>query len=194
MTHFDLVIRARKWLTGSQRCFPVFCESTSCREAPDAIGWNPHGSIVVECKVSVEDFLRDNYKYVGYKDPKWGYIFSSKGRARELKAKGYERVELLRMGKQRFFLCPPRLIIPEMLEKRNPDHGLLYVEGNHLKIVVKAPVRENADLDSEIRLLRLHWGQRMDEFPLIQAQSDALPKPEFLDTQLLELKDGFTVQ
>jgi len=62
MSHKELCDRAASWLRGSKRCDPVLYGIASAREIPDAIGWNSYGSIVVECKMSVEDFLRDKAK------------------------------------------------------------------------------------------------------------------------------------
>lgn len=64
-THAELVDVARRWLYGTRKCSVVATER-NCRradEAPDAIGWRPDGeSILVECKTSVADYLRDRKK------------------------------------------------------------------------------------------------------------------------------------
>lgn len=64
MTHAELVTRAVRWLKRTRRC-PVVV-SRSCMatiEQPDAIGWGPFGrSILVECKASIADYLRDAKK------------------------------------------------------------------------------------------------------------------------------------
>ena len=59
--HGDLVEIARKWLI-AQRCTVVVTEVGS-GECPDAIGWCGGRSILVECKASRSDFLRDRQKY-----------------------------------------------------------------------------------------------------------------------------------
>jgi hypothetical protein len=64
----------------------------STAEIPDAIGWNTHGSVVVECKTSRADFMRDRDKRVLWRRPgeTWAGKYSlPKGR---LEAAGYERV------------------------------------------------------------------------------------------------------
>lgn len=65
MTHADLVVRAERWLRNSCKCRVVFTEkvATYCDETPDAIGWRPDGnSILIECKMSVKDWLADQRK------------------------------------------------------------------------------------------------------------------------------------
>ena len=85
LSHDDLVEIARKWLLkrqappkgsyegGRAACSLVITDMTSgSRETPDAIGWAGWGhSTLVECKVSVEDFKRDQYKCFR-QDPKTG--------------------------------------------------------------------------------------------------------------------------
>jgi hypothetical protein len=75
-THDELVEFARKWLLkrisppkgqysgGRQPCSVVITDMTSsARETPDAIGWAGWGhSVLVECKASIEDYKRDQYK------------------------------------------------------------------------------------------------------------------------------------
>lgn len=74
MTHSELVSRAVKWLRNSRGCLLVLSE---CRgmgqfeEMPDAIGWTWRGvSILIECKVSAEDFCRDFRK--PFRRGEWG--------------------------------------------------------------------------------------------------------------------------
>ena len=61
ITHEQLVISAARWLVSAKQCNPVFCEKGSSKtgEMPDAIGWTSKGSILVECKVSRDDFIAD---------------------------------------------------------------------------------------------------------------------------------------
>jgi hypothetical protein len=64
-SHADLVFRARTWLTNTRKCAVVLSEvgSWNLSEIPDAIGWTPKGhSILIECKASRADFLRDTEK------------------------------------------------------------------------------------------------------------------------------------
>lgn len=62
--HKDLLLKAKQWLIGTNRCNPVFIERGSQRlcEFPDAIGWDAKECIVVECKASLEDFRADKKK------------------------------------------------------------------------------------------------------------------------------------
>jgi hypothetical protein len=65
LTHAELVELAARWLRGTRRCALVATERSCFKsnESPDAIGWNPDGlSILVEAKVSVEDFRADQRK------------------------------------------------------------------------------------------------------------------------------------
>jgi len=81
--HAKLVDRAARWLRNSRKCCLVvteryaFCSS----QIPDAIGWLPRGfSILVECKTSRADFLRDKCKpFVRGAHPPmghWRYYFA----------------------------------------------------------------------------------------------------------------------
>lgn len=93
MTHNDIVRRAEKWLRGTNRCTVVLCE-TGVGEMPDAIGWTRGGmSILVECKVSRSDFLRDKHK-------------------------PWRRNPDIGMGEQRYYMSPPGIIsIDDLPEK-----------------------------------------------------------------------------
>lgn len=64
MTHAELVERAAKWLRNTRRCGVVLTEAGGGWEIPDAIGWRVGGrfSVLVECKASRADFLRDAKK------------------------------------------------------------------------------------------------------------------------------------
>lgn len=159
LTHRELVARADRWLRGTMRCYPVFCESTSCAEAPDVIGWRSQGSVVVECKVSIEDLRRERAKYIRYQNPVHGGLLRPRKRIKHFQDKGYIEVEVRRMGTQRFILCPQGIISPEVLERYAPGHGLLYLDGRRVRTIVVAPMRDNPNYESEIRLLRLHFGR-----------------------------------
>lgn len=61
-SHNDLVAKARNWLW-KQGCAVVITEMACTREEPDAIGFQAGGhSILVECKISRNDFLTDRQK------------------------------------------------------------------------------------------------------------------------------------
>lgn len=63
MEHGELVRRAVWWLSESQGCQLVLSEQGGggVGEMPDAIGWHNGHSILVECKISIED-LRADFK------------------------------------------------------------------------------------------------------------------------------------
>ena len=64
MTHRELVELAARWLRGTRRCSVVLTEAQGGSEIPDALGWGRMGrdSILVECKATRADFLRDQDK------------------------------------------------------------------------------------------------------------------------------------
>ena len=99
MTHAELVERAARWLRNSRGCGVVVtraCVWTT--EQPDALGWNATGaSLLVECKASRADFLRDRKKP-----------------HRKYPGKG--------MGNYRYYLTPPGLV---GLEELPEGWGLL---------------------------------------------------------------------
>lgn len=60
MTHAELVKRAARWLRNTMNCGVVLVEHGGGLEIHDAIGWKRGlQSILVECKVSREDFRAD---------------------------------------------------------------------------------------------------------------------------------------
>ena len=73
MTHAELVQAAvaqlKRW-----RCLPI-CSEMHCAntygEIPDAIGWLSRASILIECKATRQDFLRDSEKLFR-KEPGFG--------------------------------------------------------------------------------------------------------------------------
>jgi len=103
MTHKDLVEISYKWVLKNASCGIAFKELVSTdREIPDVIGFNSWSSIVIECKVSRGDFLKDKkkphrakgmgaYRYYSCPTglikkeelpPKWGLIYvNEKGKA-----------------------------------------------------------------------------------------------------------------
>jgi hypothetical protein len=132
MNHHELISRACSFLSG-RGCNPIYTGNASCLEIPDAIGWTNRwdcrGSIVVECKVSVADFLRDKHK---------PHVKRGNGK----------------MGDFRYFLSPLDILTAELVEKHFPDHGLLHPYGRGSKIIRVAPCRLNANKDCEVRYLK----------------------------------------
>ncbi|MDE2102768.1 MAG: hypothetical protein KGL39_36325 [Patescibacteria group bacterium] len=112
--HKVLVRAAVKWLTGAQHCGAVLAEiSTTALENPDAIGWQAHKSLVVECKASRSDFLAQ-------------------------KNKPCVRIGRL-VGNERFYLCPEGVIKPEDLE--GTGYGLIWWDGKSSRMQSKAEFR-----------------------------------------------------
>jgi len=113
--HRQMCERAAKWLRGTMGCNFAVWELTACAaEKPDAIGWLPFKSILVECKTTHADFLRDRKKY-HKSSPEKG------------------------MGNYRYYLCPPDVIGVDEL----PEHwGLLYIKANKVSVIKKAEKQE----------------------------------------------------
>lgn len=114
-----------KWL--SRKCSVVLYEfATAADENPDVIGWAMGaGSILIECKLSRSDFLRDATKTVR-KNPRVG------------------------MGHRRYYLSPPEVI---ELTDLPPKWGLLWVTKG--QVIVKREARGHADrnLVAEVQFL-----------------------------------------
>jgi len=108
-SHFDLVELSRIWL--AKRCPVVVTEiQSSGRERPDALGFDNKGSVLIECKVSRDDFWSDKRKPARLY-PDWG------------------------LGIYRYYMCPHGLIKVDEL----PDKwGLLYVKDDRVRCKKKA--------------------------------------------------------
>jgi len=94
VTHAELVARAVRWLRGTHRCPVVFGELATydTGEVPDAIGWRRGWqSILVECKTSRSDFRRE------------------KDKIRERRGRGG-------VGRERWYLTPPGLVLAGLLD------------------------------------------------------------------------------
>jgi hypothetical protein len=64
-THKELVDKAAIWLQKTIGCKIIAKELTTdtlSREIPDVIGWKSNCSILIECKASRKDFLKDKMK------------------------------------------------------------------------------------------------------------------------------------
>ena len=116
-SHAELVAIGKRWVIKNTTCTVAFSEirCAGTAEIPDVIGFGSWGySIVVECKTSRSDFLRDQEKIC--------------------------RKDTLGMGRYRFFLCPENLI--KMNELPN-GWGLIYVNGRgHAKGVFNPYTRQ----------------------------------------------------
>jgi hypothetical protein len=106
--HGRLCQRALSFLNNSLKCQIAVSEMSCGREIPDALGWRWDDSVLIECKVSRADFLRD-------------------------KNKAFRKEGEKSLGKYRFYLCPPGVILPADLP---PRWGLLYAEGRSVRKIV----------------------------------------------------------
>lgn len=105
VSHDTLVEAAKRWLWKEHAV--VVTELTSGMETPDAIGWNPRLSTLIECKASRNDFRADGAKFFR-RNPEHG------------------------MGMRRFYLTPANLITPDEL----PDRwGLLELHGRRIRTI-----------------------------------------------------------
>lgn len=165
MNHTDLCERAAAWLRSSGRCDPVLNGIGSAYEIPDAIGWNTGGSIVIECKTSRIDFLRDRKKYVRLRRPDgWVYQFKRLTKKQKIE-QGFVEEQIPNMGDRRYFLCPPEVASADDIKKLYPDHGLFHLIGRRLQQMLDAPKREHVSHQGEVRYLR---------FALIHARDNLL--------------------
>lgn len=106
--HTKLCRKALSWLNNTLKCQIAVSELSYAREIPDALGWRWDTTILVECKVTRSDFLRDRKKEF-----------------RNQIGKG--------LGDYRFYLSPPGVIMPDDLPAK---WGLLHLHGNSIKRVV----------------------------------------------------------
>ena len=117
MTHSKLTEIASKWLKKHNQniiipnCNIIASElktATSSGEIPDIIGWCSWSSVLIEVKVSRNDFLKD-FK------------------------KSFRLKKELGVGDFRYYLCPENLIKKKDLPE---DWGLLYINNeNKIKII-----------------------------------------------------------
>ena len=151
--HSRLCKRALSFLNNTLRCQIAVSEMSYSREIPDAIGWRWDDSVLIECKVSRADFLRD-------------------------KKKAFRKDGEKALGKYRFYLCPPGVIEPDDLP---PRWGLLYAEGRSVRKVVY-PVgysmnhgtweqfRHEPDIEKEMHMLVAIARRLRDGCPYIRAR------------------------
>lgn len=125
MQHSTLVALGVKWL--SRKCSVVLYELAAAEEeTPDVIGWaNGTGSILIECKQSRADFLRDAQKAVR-KNPGAG------------------------MGHRRYYLSPPDVI---GVKDVPPKWGLLWAVKNRIEVKKEARGHADRNLLAEVGFL-----------------------------------------
>jgi hypothetical protein len=125
MQHSTLIAMGVRWL--SRQCSVVLYEfSTAGDEIPDVIGWAPgSGSVLIECKLSRSDFLRDATKVVR-KNPSTG------------------------MGHRRYYLCPSGIIQAKELP---PKWGLLWAARGQITVNRDARGHAERNLSAEVQFL-----------------------------------------
>ncbi len=125
MQHSTLVMLGVRWL--SRHCSVVLYEfAIPADENPDVIGWIPGaGSVLIECKLTRSDFLRDAAKPVR-KNTRAG------------------------MGHRRYYLCPPDLI---QVKDLPPNWGLLWASKNQVTVKREARGHAERNLLAEVRFL-----------------------------------------
>src|ERR1700682_233218 len=114
-----------RWL--NRQCSVVLYEfATEADENPDVIGWAPGaGSVLIECKLSRSDFLRDVTKTV-------------------------RRNPRAEMGHRRYYLCPPDLI---QVKDLPPKWGLLWATTVQVVVKREAKGHPERNLDAEVQFL-----------------------------------------
>src|ERR1700675_2006559 len=114
-----------RWL--SRQCSVVLYEfATAADENPDVIGWAPGaGSVLIECKLTRADFLRDATKTVR-KNPRAG------------------------MGQRRYYLCPFDTIHVKDLP---PKWGLLWAAKGQIIVKREARGHPERNLAAEVGFL-----------------------------------------
>ncbi|MBA7665293.1 hypothetical protein ES703_73363 [subsurface metagenome] len=122
-THDQLIKRAINWLWG-QGCVIVISGMAGGSQEPDAIGFCHTYSILIECKASRSDFLRDKHK-------------------RHHRA-GQS------MGNKRYYLAPQGMINPEELPEK---WGLIEPREQNMRIIGKAEWFMDKSSHPEISLL-----------------------------------------
>jgi hypothetical protein len=137
MTHGELVIAARKWLAKSWRngakyghspCGVIITELTAATfggEIPDAIGFIPGKTILVECKTSLSDFRAD-------------------------KAKTFRQMPEMGLGSQRWYLAPTGIIPMSELPS---NWGLIEIDCEGSITVIRESGYHDHNADSEVILL-----------------------------------------
>ena len=125
MLHSTLVQTGVRWL--GRQCSVVLYEFASAGdENPDVIGWaSGAGSVLIECKLSRSDFLKDAAKPVR-RNPRAG------------------------MGQRRYYLCPPSVIEVKDLP---PKWGLLWTAKGQVIVKREARGHPERNLLAEVRFL-----------------------------------------
>ena len=124
MQHATLVQLGVRWL--SRQCSVVLYEAAPVKkEITDVIGWAGPRAILIECKASRADFLRDSLKKMRV-NPKAG------------------------MAHRRYSLCPTGVIQPSDLP---PKWGLLWAEKNSISVQRESKGFAQRNLVAEVEFL-----------------------------------------
>ena len=125
MRHSTLVAMGVQWL--NRQCSVVLYEfATPAEENPDVIGWVAGaGSVLIECKLTRSDFLKDAAKTVR-KNPRAG------------------------MGHRRYYLSPPDVIQVKDLPAK---WGLLWTCKGQIVVKREARGYPERNLTAEVRFL-----------------------------------------
>jgi hypothetical protein len=114
-----------RWL-GRQCSVMLYEFATAADENPDVIGWaSEAGSVLIECKLSRSDFLRDEKKNVR-RNPRTG------------------------MGQRRYYLCPTDVIEVKDLPTK---WGLLWATKGEVIVMREARGYPERNLLAEVRFL-----------------------------------------
>ena len=124
MQHATLVQLGVRWL--SRHCSVVLYEAAAVKkEIPDVIGWAGPRAILIECKATRADFLRDAAK-ITRANPKAG------------------------MAHRRYYLCPAGVVQPADLPAK---WGLLWAEKGKIAVVREAKGFPQRNLLAEVEFL-----------------------------------------
>ena len=142
ITHSELILKSAKWLKKHNNniivpnCPFILTElvaNTHHGEIPDVIGFSSHHSVLIEVKVSRNDFFNDSKKM-------------------------FRQYEDMGLGQLRYYCCPEGLI---KLEELPNKWGLLYYSGKKIQLIKNAELQE-ADIKSE-RVILLSVIRRIKE-------------------------------
>lgn len=126
MTHDELVARALRWVRRTHRLAAV--EVPGAQESPDVIGFRYMGtdSILVECKTSRKDFLKDTKKKVFRQEARLG------------------------MGAARWYFAPTGVIYPHELPE---GWGLACVKGARVRVLKESARFPERNREAEMVML-----------------------------------------
>ena len=157
LTHTELCERARRWLGGPGRCPITLVEFVAAwAEIPDAIGFRNGGqdSVLIECKASRSDFLRDGQKR-------------------------HRQAGVSALGSYRYYLSEPDIIRPEDLPER---WGLLWVKPRGLRLVAGAdPGRHYWPAETDVWRWPAGPGERALMFSALQRLKLSMRGSSFRD-------------